>query len=200
MSVADSEAVRLQFEPSAAGMLLAPDEFDAAEFEDGYRYELIHGVLVVSPAPSPQERGPNDRLGHWLCFYQERHPQGSALDETLPEHDVYVGPERRRADRVIWASLGRQPRAEETPTIVVEFVSAGRRNLLRDYEEKRREYASLGVQEYWVVDRFRRTLTVFRPDAKSVYGEDHVYTTPLLPGFELPLAKLLACADRWAAP
>lgn len=56
------------------------------------------------------------------------------------------------------------------------------------------------VQEYWVVDRFRRTLTVFRPDAKSVYDEDHVYTTPLLPGFELPLAKLFACADRWAAP
>jgi len=68
MSVADSEAIRLQFEPSAAGMLLAPDEFDSAEFEDGYRYELIRGVLVVSPAPSPQECGLNVRLGHWLCF------------------------------------------------------------------------------------------------------------------------------------
>jgi hypothetical protein len=30
-----------------------------------------------------------------------------------------------------------------------------------------------------------------------VIPEKQVYGTPLLPGFELPLARLLAVADRW---
>jgi Uma2 family endonuclease len=181
-------------------MVLTPDEFDAAEFEEGHRYELIHGVLIVSPAPLPQERSPTDCLGYWLRSYQDNHPQGWSLDDTLPEHDVLVGDDRRRADRVIWAGLGRQPRVDETPTIVIEFVSAGRRNLARDYETKRREYLQIGVQEYWVFNRFSRTLTVFQPGGKkTVLGEDQVYTTPLLPGFELRLAELFEAANRWNA-
>jgi Uma2 family endonuclease len=179
-------------------MMLAPGEFDAAEFEAGFRYELIHGVLVVSPAPLPQERGPNDELGHRLRSYRQNHPQGGSLDDTLPEHDILMGDDRRRADRVIWAGLGRQPRVDETPTIVVEFVSAGKRSLVRDYEVKRREYLAIGVQEYWVFNRFTRTLTVFQASGKKVVlDESQTLATPLLPGFELPLARLFELANRW---
>lgn len=200
MSVVTSEITVLRLGPGAAGMRLAPEEFDAAEFERGPRYELINRVLIVSPAPLPQERDPNDCLSHWLRSYQVNHPQGWSLDSTLPEHDVLVGDDRRRADRVIWAGLGRQPRVDETPTIVIEFVSAGRRNLTRDYETKRREYLSIGVQEYWVFNRFSRTLTVFQGGGKKkVLEGDQVFTPPLLPGFELSLADLFKTADRWDA-
>lgn len=188
----------LLLDAGAAGIRLSPNEFDAAEFEPGWRYELINGVLVVSPHTLPQERGPNERLGHWLLSYQEQHPQGAALDRTLPEHDIHVGGQRRRADRVIWAGLGRRPDPAETPTIAIEFVSAGRRNLIRDYEQKRHEYESIGVREYWVFNRFDRTVTVYLPGGKKlVRRENETYATDLLPGFELPLADLLAAADDW---
>ena len=87
------------------------------------------------------------------------------------------------------------------PTIAVEFVSAGKRAWQRDYLEKRGEYLEVGVKEYWIIDRFRRTMTVYTP-ADEGYGEQvvlehEVFITPLLPGFELPLAKLLAAADKW---
>ena len=89
----------------------------------------------------------------------------------------------------------------DVPTIAVEFVSRRRRDLLRDYEEKRREYLALGVAEYWIIDRFRRTMTVYhnppRVPAEQVVAENEVYHTDLLPGFELPLARLLAVADQW---
>ena len=85
---------------------------------------------------------------------------------------------------------------------MAEFVSAGKRNLVRDYEAKRDEYLAGGVQEYWVIDRFQRTLTVFtrqgRKTRKRVFKQDQVYSTDLLPGFELPLARLFALANRWA--
>ncbi len=197
MTVSPSPTI-LQLGPAAAGLAMSCAEFDAAEFEPGWRYELIHGVLVVNPAPLPQERGLNERLGNLLWAYQQTHPRGSNLDDTLPEHDIHVGDQRRRADRVIWTGLGRQPKPDETPTITVEFVSAGKRNLIRDYEDKRREYEQLGVQEYWVLNRFERTMTVFRADKEPrVLGEDDTYTTQLLPEFDLKLAELFAVADRW---
>ena len=37
------ETLPLQLGPDANGMLLNPDEFDAAEFERGWSYELIRG-------------------------------------------------------------------------------------------------------------------------------------------------------------
>ncbi len=59
----------------------------------------------------------------------------------------------------------------------------------------------MGVREYWIIGRFARCLTVYRRAdtgcSKRVVGEGDVCTTPLLPGFELPLDRLLGRADLW---
>jgi Uma2 family endonuclease len=191
--------IGLALGPSAAGIRLTVDEFDEAQFEPGWRDELIEGVLVVSPSALPPERSSNQLLGHWLLAYREHHPQGTALDDTLPEHDIHLANSRRRADRVIWAGLGWQPRIDETPSIAVEFVSEGKRNVLRDYTKKRDEYRALGIREYWVINRFDRTMTVYKLDGTVIIArENDVYGTSLLPGFQLSLFPLLAAADRWA--
>lgn len=203
MSVAKAKRARLSLRLELAGALLTPEEFDTAEhFDDTYRYELIYGVLVVSPYPLPTERGPNEMLGHWLLTYREQHPQGAALHLTLHEQEIQTRENRRRADRAIWAGLGRLPNVEEDmPTIVVEFVSAARKDRQRDYEEKRKEYLEIQVVEYWIIDRFRRLMTVYRrADQEIVVKENDLYTTPLLPGFELSLARLLQVADALKRP
>jgi Uma2 family endonuclease len=190
-----------RFGPGSSGILMTPHEFDRADFVEGWRYELVNAVLIVSPIPSMKENDPNEELGHWLRTYRDQHPNGSALDHTAHEWEVKTRRNRRRADRVIWAGLGRLPRRNETPTIIAEFVSAGKRNRERDYEVKRKEYRAIRVKEYWIIDRFDRTLTVFSTIAgkspKQVIRENQTYKTELLPGFELPLARLLALADRW---
>ena len=134
-----------------------------------------------------------------LRRYAEDHPQGSVIDETLPEQYVYVATNTRRiADRLIWTGLGRTPDLRhDLPTIAIEFNSRRRRDRRRDYEEKRDEYLSHGIKEYWVIDRFRRMMTVFRGTEEIVVKESENYFTALLPGFELPLGKLLAFADRY---
>jgi hypothetical protein len=55
--------------------------------------------------------------------------------------------------------------------------------------------------KYWAIDRFQRTMTVFGhhhgvPPERNVAANE-AYQAPLLPGFELPLARLLAAADEW---
>ncbi|MBA3311703.1 MAG: Uma2 family endonuclease [Planctomycetaceae bacterium] len=191
----------LRLDRESNGMLMTSDEFDAIEdVEPGRRYELIRGVVIVTPPPDEGQRGPNDELGYLLRDYRDAHPEGSALDDTLPENYIRVEDDWRIAERALWCGLGRRPDArEDVPTIAVEFVSAGGRNRRRDYVEKRRQYLRRGVKEYWIIDRFRRRMTVvFADDAERVVTETETYATPFLPGFELPLAKLLAVADRWS--
>lgn len=200
---AESKRRRTRIGPYAAGIQVDPGEFDRAEFEEGWRYELIHGVLVVSPIPLEAERDPNEELGYFLRHYQKTHPQGKVLDKTLAEHTVITGDNRRRVDRILWVGLGRVPTEADIPSILVEFVSEGKRNWRRDYVEKRNEYLALGVKEYWIIDRFERTLTIYDKQRKRIrsriVSESETYASALLPGFELPLAQLLALADTWNA-
>jgi Uma2 family endonuclease len=191
----------LRLGPRAAGALLTAEEFDRARFDDGWRYELINEVLVVSPIPLRNERDPNEELGHWLRSYQESHSQGSSLDATLAEETIETTKNRRRADRVIWAGLGRLPGPHEAPTIVIEFVSKGKVNRERDYVVKRAEYREIGVKEYWIIDLFTKTMTVHifaERDEDLKIPASNNYSTPRLPGFELPLRRLLDLAERWS--
>jgi len=186
---------------------MTTEQFDAIRSEQlqrGCRYELINGVLIVSPQPGLGERVPNDELAYLLRQYRETPSHGSAIDETAPEQTV-PATNRRRADRVIWTGLGRVPNAEtDIPSIVIEFVSKRRRDALRDNETKRDEYLAAGVKEYWVIDRFRRVMIVYRQGqigpTYDIVTERDEYQTDLLPGFVLPLSRLLAKADQWKRP
>jgi Uma2 family endonuclease len=195
---------QLRIGPGSAGLLMTPAQFDALRPEQcvhGNRYELVNGVLVVSPRPGIGERDPNDELGYLIRQYRETLPHGLVVDATVPEQ-IVLATNRRCADRVIWTGLGRTPDVQtDVPSIIVEFVSKRRRDALRDYELKRDEYLAAGVREHWVIDRFRRMMTVYR---KGVAGPTHdialetqTYQTDLLPGFVLPLTRLFASADQW---
>ncbi|WP_166821536.1 Uma2 family endonuclease [Thalassoroseus pseudoceratinae] len=199
MSITDIQTPPQSIDHTSNGMRLTAEEFDALEeWEPGFRYELIHGVLIVTPPAGPGERSPNDDLGFLLRNFRENHANGFLLDETLPEQEIRIGDNRRRADRAVWVGLGHRPDPlNDVPAIAIEFVSASSRDRHRDYVEKRDEYAQAGIQEYWVIDRFRREMTVFRGTAEVVVAENEIYSTPLLPEFELPLSRLLAAADDY---
>jgi hypothetical protein len=76
----------LRVGPDSAGVLMTLEEFDAIEdYDELYHYELVHGVLIVTPFASEAETKPNEILGHLLPTYQETHPRGATLDETFCE-------------------------------------------------------------------------------------------------------------------
>jgi Uma2 family endonuclease len=180
------------------GMHMTPEEFDAIEdWDEDYDYELVNGVLIVLPPPGAGERSPSDELARMFLNYQDDLP--GIIDDTLPEQTLRTTPNRRRADRVVWIGLGRAPvPGSDVPAIAIEFVSRSRRDRKRDHIVKRQEYAAIGVDEYWVIDRFGRKMTVyFRTGEVLELTEADVYRTRLLPGFELPLARLFAKSDRY---
>lgn len=191
--------------PGAAGIRMSPEEYAAIppeEWERGYRYEVQHGVLVVSPPAGDSQADPNDHLGYLLRTFRASHPNGKLLDKTTCERQVRTSAGYRVCDRALWIGFGRAIKVrKDVPSIVVEFVSAGKRSFLRDYEEKRDEYLAIGVKEYWVIDWFRSQMTVYfappaSPDQRVVARSERIYTTPLLPGFELPLDTLFTLATE----
>ena len=184
------------------GRSMTPAEFDALEYEDcdpGFRYELIRGVLVVSPIPNGPHEALVDEIGRLLNNCRHDHAQGAACDGTLPSRYVATFTGRRIADRLVWCGLGRGVNeAEDTPTIAVEVVSERTRDRRRDYLEKRAEYRDAGIAEYWIVDRFTRTVTVADvTGGEREVGEFEPLTTPRLPGFELLPHDLFREAERW---
>ncbi len=185
---------------TSAGLRMALDEFRAIDdFEEGYRFELIQGILVVTPPPSPAHSNSNDELAYLLRAYRENNPQGKCIDGTFTDCELVTSIGLRVADRAIWVGLGRLPRPDQdVPSIVIEFVSPGKASYLRDFEHKRDEYLNLGCQEYWVFDRFDRTMAVFRPNVPwLVVSEDQNYVTELLPDFLLPVKRIMAAADEY---
>ena len=81
---------------------------------------------------------------------------------------------------------------EGAPDIVIEILSSDRN---RDLVRKRQVYAEAGIPSYWLCDLRRDTLTLLEL-RDGVYAEratlnaDDTLTTPLLPGFAVPLSDI----------
>ncbi|NEQ89007.1 MAG: Uma2 family endonuclease, partial [Moorea sp. SIO2I5] len=67
-------------------------------------------------------------------------------------------------------------------------ISFGKENEKRDREVKVKLYSVQGVKEYWIVDRFRKQVEVYRRDkvkltlVATLFDQDEL-TSPLLPNF-----------------
>lgn len=83
---------------------------------------------------------------------------------------------------------------QHVPDLVIEVVSEG--DEARDYREKRDEYASIGIPNYWIVDPTRRSVHLLILAEGGEYrveqrlGLDDTLTSPLFPGLGIPLRRL----------
>jgi Uma2 family endonuclease len=131
--------------------------------EDGKRYEVIGGELLVNPAPRRDHQEVVANLD-WILqrFLRETglgrvytHP----VDVYLGRHDI-VQPDLlviRSARLHIYRAEGI---VAEPPDIVVEIMSPSTRGT--DQVRKMALYARAGVPEYWLVDPERRMMVIHR--------------------------------------
>jgi len=145
--------------------------------DDGQRYELVHGELLVTPAPRALHQEVVRRLGRALEDYTERVRVGhvfhspadiSWTDDTLVQPDVFVVPldEARTLD---WARM---------KTLLLAIEVLGPSTARADRFTKRRLYQEVGVPAYWIVDPDRRYVEVWTPDATLPAVEWEAVTWP----------------------
>jgi len=162
--------------------------------EDGYTAELARGYVVVSEVANyvhfmqimaiKRVLGPydaaNPKLIHAIASTMECKLLVSGMEsERHPDIAVYLTAPKGRKDRTLWRTW--------IPELVMEVVSVCLSD--RDYTEKRDEYWTLGVKEYWIVDAKLKQVLVLRRGrsqwTEKTLGSTDVCETKLLPGFKL---------------
>ncbi len=137
--------------------------------DDGNKYELIDGELFVTPAPSPAHERLASVLLAILVPYVRAHRLG---DVYTPRAVVRTDGSEVEPDLMVRPATPTLPETWEqmpTPSLVVEILSRTTRR--RDREQKRGFYLRIGVAEYWMVDRWSRSIHVVRPDVEDLVTE-----------------------------
>jgi Uma2 family endonuclease len=137
--------------------------------DDGQRYELVEGMLLVTPAPAPDHQVVIARLVSALFSYLGDPGPAYVVSpgeiEIAPslhlEPDVLVFPSRSRPGKK-WTEIGRW-------WLAVEVLSPSSRYYDRDY--KLEAYLRVGVPEMWLVDLDRRCFEVSGIDGRRLAPE-----------------------------
>ena len=175
------------------GVRMTADEFFDLP-DDGYRYELVQGVVVMSPSPKPRHQLVATEILRQLANYLH----ARRIGRVLPDTDVHLGRDVAGKDFVyrpdILFILAERWRIENNrlvgpPDLAVEVVSPGSRRF--DSQTKKEDYERFGLREYWLVDPERRSMTFYRRDDQGRFVEalidGDVFRSEAVPGFELEL-------------
>ena len=130
----------------------------AALPDDGNRYEIIAGVLYMTPAPGTGHQSVSARLVTFLVTHVEFAGLGRVFaapvdvelaPDTVVQPDIVV---------ILSANLDRitPSRIIGAPDLVVEILSPGTAGY--DRREQQDAYARAGVGEYWIVDPGAQTV------------------------------------------
>ena len=125
---------------------------------DGNRYELLDGMLLVTPAPSAAHQiianRIQTRLSTAVMLPGYAHVVGPGAIVVRPrtqlEPDILVYP-ARFSPKLDWYQITEH-------WLAVEVLSRSSR--MYDREFKRDAYFALGVQQVWLVDRWEKTVEV----------------------------------------
>jgi Uma2 family endonuclease len=144
--------------------------------DDGNIYEVVHGELLVTPAPRLWHEEVAARLLETIRAYLRQHPVGLAigsrsdlswgLRDVLVSPDLFVVPldEARRLD---WLTL-------RTVLLAAEVLSPS--SIRADRFTKRRLYQERGVPIYWVIDPNEHFAEIWSPDDQFPRIERQVLT------------------------
>lgn len=141
--------------------------------DDGQRYEIIYGVLYVSPAPRVIHQFVTTRLTYFLSDFVIKHRLGLVL--TAPLDVLLPGVANPVQPDVVFLASDNLPDLEEAknfqgvPDLIVEVLSKGTHRI--DLDVKLKAYEQAGVAEYWIVDPHHRSVLLYHLDGHGSYRE-----------------------------
>jgi Uma2 family endonuclease len=174
---------------------------------EGVRYEIIDGELYVATAPHWDHQHASYVLATSLYNWTE----ASGLGAPMPTPGLVFAEDQNVIPDLVWISKERLAGGLDdaghltiAPELVVEVLSPGASNELRDREIKRSLYSRRGVSEYWIVDWRARLVEVYRRLGEELsrvatLTGNAVLTSPLLPGFSCPISSLWVPTARSSA-
>lgn len=167
--------------------------------DDGNRYEIINGALLVSPSPTRFHQRIVYVLTRLVGDFVDDHGLGEVyggpVDVRLGAYTVLV-PDLLfiRTERL---AIYEERLVEGPPDLVIEVASPSTRD--RDNVEKMAAFAEAGVPEYWLPDPETRTfrMLVLRNGIyQDVQPVDGCFHSSVIEGLIVDPAALFARLDR----
>ena len=134
--------------------------------DDGHRYELLDGVLLVSPAPAICHQTIVLEVARALADAQPSGLQTLVApvdvvlaDDTVLQPDVLVA---RRSDLT-------ERNLPAAPVLAIEVLSPSTQRIDRFLKHSR--YAAAGIAHYWIIDPDEPSLVAYKINTHGVYDE-----------------------------
>ncbi len=202
------------------GRRVTKEEYWAKWYENPYpnidvSYEWNNGILEAKPLPTPLQLDLYNWFLDILRRYVESHPIARLINLetgfslTMPDSKELSGIREavRKPDigvvlddnPILWRITDRAFKG--VCNLCVEAVSDSTlAEVRRDTEEKKRDYALAGVQEYFILDPDDRYMRFYRLGADGRYEEirpdaEGVIRSRVLPGFQFRRRDLLRLPD-----
>jgi Uma2 family endonuclease len=144
--------------------------------DDGKRYEVIEGELLVTPASLTQHQEVLTRLMILMGSHVSKHCLGKLFSAPT---DVVLSMTDTVQPDILFISKGRLriiavKNVVAIPDLIVEIVSPS--SAERDREDKRKLYEKYELPEYWIVDPETQTVDLF------LYFDNHLNLIETLRG------------------
>lgn len=162
-------------------------EFEAMPREEGWNYELIDGLVLMSPRHSIEHQNIAGNI-----YFELRNALKDLPCKPIQEVDLVLENNNLIPDlMVICNDKLEGKRYEKPPLIVIEIISPT--SASRDHITKRRKYEQLGIREYWIVSPDEKCVTVFNYalSTEEMYCEGQVMSA-VLPEVKIDLHHILA--------
>jgi Uma2 family endonuclease len=175
--------------------LLSSAEFFASHPESNLPTELIQGVVYAMPAPHYIHQALLLRLS--MALFPMAQERGALVlapcDLILPSDDVLQPDLFFVARANPRCTLDERGRWRGVPDLAIEILSP--HNEAHDRHTKFALYQAAGLPELWLISPTGRTAELYRHHGESLaqiatYLPDDTLISPVLGGFELPLAPL----------
>ncbi len=165
---------------------------------ESVNYEIIDGELFVTRSPHHLHQRICVKLARYLDIWSEN----SGLGETIISPGIIFSDFDSVIPDVVWLSQEKLANIEDeaghllgAPELVIEVLSAGKNNEIRDKEAKLKLYSLYGVREYWICDRFNKQVSIYRRENTrlvlvTTLLENDVIESPLLPDFSCLVENL----------
>jgi Uma2 family endonuclease len=171
------------------------DELDRFP-DDGNRYEVLDGELLVTPQAEFDHQAVAARLSFALYSYCAEHSIGLAIgpgkvifgkNELQPDIEVVPGGLYRAGEK--WATAPR-------PILVVEVLSPWGVSRRRDLSIKKDAYLQRGIDSYWVVNQEERCVHVWSSGSTEAVVKSVLtwHPDPRIAPFEITIDRLFGPA------
>jgi Uma2 family endonuclease len=154
--------------------------------DDGNKYELVDGEIVVSPA-GMRHSEVAIKIAHLIMKFLDEHPIGKVY--TTDVGILFPNGNLRSPDVTFVTNAklpeGRSPEGfgAVIPDLAVEVLSP--RDSLKQLGKRIGEFLENGVPLVWLIDPRRESVTVYRSltDTQQLTSAETITAEPVLPGF-----------------